>query len=173
MLGLEERRVVELLEFRAIEIDDYAEVRHLHSLAYRILTTGHHSDEQIAAFTQFVRAPDYTRQLLANDLQGAWLDHILVGTAGWNPASDCGTTARITDIFVHPMFVGAGIARTLVQDAEARARSAGFTDFSARASVNAVPFFATLGYAITSHGVRPLGGGIDVPVTFMRKAAGA
>jgi len=54
-----------------------------------------------------------------------------------------------------------------------RCRSAGFTNFSARASVNAVPFFATLGYAITSHGVRPLCGGIDVPVAFMRKAAGA
>ena len=171
MLGLEGFATAVEAELRAITIDDYAEVRHLHALAYRILTNSHHSATQIDAFENLVYSQDYTRLLIANDLWGIWMGRNLLATAGWSPAGDCGSTARITDLFVHPMFTNEGLGRLAIASAEKRAQAAGFVDFSARVGVNAVPFFQMLGYSITSHGVRPLGQGVDVPVTFMRKNA--
>ena len=171
MLGLEEFDKTTDSGFGAIEIDQFSEVRHLHALAFRILTNGHHSTAQIHAFERMVYSQAYTHLLVGNDLWGVWLGRNLLATAGWSPAGDSGTTARITDVFVHPMFRGEGLGGLVVASAEQRAHAAGFVDFSARVGVNAVPFFEILGYSITSHGARPLGQGIDVPITFMRKSA--
>ena len=82
MLGSQEFNNVSQTWFRAIGIDDYAEVRHLHSISYRILTNSHHSPIQIAAFEHLVYSQDYARLMLSNDLWGIWIDRTLAATAG-------------------------------------------------------------------------------------------
>jgi GNAT superfamily N-acetyltransferase len=154
---------------RPVGVDDWANVRYVHSSAFRLLSASFCTPNEIDAFTAFVRSEAYAERLMWENLHAAWLDDELVGTAGWIPADDSGTQARITSVFVRPLFTGAGIGRRLVRDAEARALAAGFERFSTRATLNSVAFFEKLGYDVTSYGVHAVAGHQTLPVTYMRK----
>ncbi len=152
-----------------IGLDDWAAVRYVHGAAFVRLASPYLEPNEIELFKIRIASPEYIEDLMREDLFGAWVDRELAGTAGWQPAGDSGTTARITSIFVNPIFTGLGIGARLLVDAETRATYAGFTNFAVRSTPNAVGFFAVLGYEISSHGVSHVATGHDVPVTFMRK----
>ncbi len=156
---------------RPVGIDDMSSVRYVHATAFRILAAEHHSDEQLAARVAEIMRPDYVREVLDSALYCAWVDGEIVGTAGWCPADDNGKTARIRKVYVRPLFTNCGIGGLLLRNAEERACRSGFVDFSVRANVNAIAFYKQAGYEITSHGVMPTYGNIDLPVAFMRKKA--
>lgn len=156
---------------RPASLDDMSSVRYVQATAFRILAAEQHSEEQIAAHIDVIEQPGYTQEILNSSVYCAWVDREIVGTAGWCPADDNGTTARIRQVYVRPLFCCCGIGASLLENAEARAYRAGFTDFSVRANVNAVSFYERAGYEITSHGVMPANSHIDLPVAFMRKKA--
>ncbi|MBI1385217.1 MAG: GNAT family N-acetyltransferase [Rhizobiales bacterium] len=162
-------RVLELATTRAITEDDIAEVHNLHITAFTKLGGALHDAEHTEAFAAHVNTPAYTDQLMQADVWGVWLDKSLLATGGWTPGDDQGKSARIAFVFVNPVFSRLGIGRTAVEGAERRAAAAGFHSYSVRATLNTVPIFERLGYAVTSRGVTPLLGGIDMPVVFMRK----
>ncbi|MFM9942419.1 MAG: GNAT family N-acetyltransferase [Hyphomicrobiaceae bacterium] len=153
-----------------IGIDDWSAVRYVHRIAFERLVSPYLDPNEIELFQARISGPEYTEDLMRENLTGAWLDTELAGTAGWQPADDHGTTARITSVFVLPVFTGLGIGAQLLADAEARAEMAGFTSFSVRATPNAVGFFGALGYDISSHGISHVLANQDVPITFMRKS---
>jgi GNAT superfamily N-acetyltransferase len=154
---------------RPVGVDDWANIRYVHSTAFRLLSASFCTPNEIDAFTAFVRSETYAERLMWESMHAAWLDGELVGTAGWTPADDSGTQARITSVFVRPLFTRVGIGRRLVRDAEARALAAGFERFSTRATLNSVGFFEKLGYDVTSYGVHVVMGEQTMPVTYMRK----
>ena len=154
-----------------IGIDDWANVRYVHSLAFERLASPYLDPNDIEIFRARLAIPDYTDELMQENLFGAWVENELAGTAGWRPADDNGVTARITSVFVLPVFAGLGIGSQLLADAEARAEQAGFKSFAVRATPNAVGFFETFGYEISSHGIRSVSPNQDLPITFMRKRA--
>ncbi len=154
---------------RPVGVDDWANVRYVHSTAFRVLSAAFCTPNEIDAFTAFVRSETYAERLMWENLHGAWLDDELVGTAGWIPADDSGTQARITSAFVPPLFTRMGVGRRLVRDAEARALAAGFARFGTRATLNSVGFFEKLGYDVTSYGVHAVMAHQTIPVTYMRK----
>ena len=158
---------------RPVGVDDWASIRYVHSTAFRLLSASFCTPNEIDAFTGFVRSQTYTDRLMWENLHTGWLGDELVGTAGWAPADDSGAQARITSVFVRPLFTRMGIGRRLVRDAEARARAAGFERFSARVTLNSVGFFEKLGYDVTSYGVHVVMGDQTMPVTYMRKRTGA
>jgi GNAT superfamily N-acetyltransferase len=154
---------------RPVGVDDWANVRYVHSTAFRLLAASFCTRGEIDAFTALVRSESYAERLMWENLHGAWLDDELIGTAGWIPADDSGTQARITSAFVPPLFTRMGVGRRLVRDAEARALAAGFERFSTRATLNSVGFFERLGYDVTSYGVHAITAHQTMPVTYMRK----
>lgn len=153
----------------AIGVDDWAAVRYVHGAAFERLASPYLEPNEIELFKARVASPEYVEDLMRENLSGAWVESELAGTAGWQPASDDGRTARITSIFVNPIFTGLGIGARLLLDAETRATQAGFTSFAVRSTPNAIGFFAVLGYEISSRGVSHVATGHDVPVAFMRK----
>ena len=154
---------------RPVGVDDWANIRYVHSTAFRLMSASFCTPNEIDAFTAFVRSETYAERLMWESMHAAWLDGELVGTAGWSPADDSGTQARITSVFVRPLFTRVGIGLRLVRDAEARASAAGFERFSTRATLNSVGFFEKLGYDVTSYGVHVVMGEQTMPVTYMRK----
>lgn len=154
---------------RLVDMDDLSSVRYVQGSAFQVLSGEHHTPEESAAFADMIRRPDYGREVLANNVVGAWIDGEMVGTAGWCPGDNRCKTARIRHLFVGPMFAGTGIGSHLLVDAENRAHRAGFQFFSVRAAVSAVPFYEKLGYFVSSHGVLPTPSGVGMPVVFMRK----
>lgn len=163
---------VERIEVRPVGIDEWSHVRHVHLSSFARLTGNFVEQDAIAAFRQLVATTDYTAELQREELQAAWIDGQLVGTCGWLPAYDNGISARITSLFVLPVFARSGVGRRLLDVIEACARAGGYQVFTTRATGNAVPFFEAMGYAASSQGVSAIAGNITVPVTFMRKRDG-
>lgn len=154
---------------RVASVDCWSDVRHLHALCIRRMAETSIEPSDADAFFNLIQSPDYTDVLMTHDLQTAWYDDHLVGTAGWVPSDDAGTSARITAVFVSPQFARLGVGRRLVALAEARARAAGFRTFATRAFQPSVAFFEALGYQRSSQGVHALGTDNGIPITFMRR----
>ena len=154
---------------RPIGIDEWSEVRHVHAAALVRLTGAEPGTREHGACHAFVYDPDYTDDLMDEDLWGIWLDGRLAGTAGWRPADDRGSAARITSVYVDPLFARLGLGRRLVEDAQRRAFAAGFRVFNTRATALSAAFFERLGYEISSYGVHALSGDLGFPVVFMRR----
>jgi GNAT superfamily N-acetyltransferase len=158
------------IAIRPIGIDDHANVRYLHTKSMIAQSLDALSDAEVAGFVAFVNSPAYSDCLLAEDVYGAFIDGQLIGTASWQANGDDGRTARISSVFVDPLFARLGIGRRLLAEVEARAIRSGFGQFGISATINAVPFFEKLGYREASRGVKPLGPGCSLPVAFLRKS---
>jgi putative acetyltransferase len=155
---------------RRIGIDEHADVRYLHIRSMMEQTFGALSDAEVAAFVAFANSPDYSDYILAENMYGAFVDGQLVGTAAWQFNGDDGRVARISSVFVHPVFSRLGIGRRVLAEVETRAFRSGFAQLGTSATLNAVPFFQRLGYSEASRGVRMLAPDCSVPVAFMRKS---
>ena len=158
------------IAIRRIGIDDYADIRYLHIKAMTTHSIDALSESEIAAFVAFVRSPAYTDSLIAEDLFGAFVEGQLVGTASWHVSGDDGRTARISSVFVDPMFGRLGIGRQLLGEVESRAMQSGFHQLGISATINAVPFFEKQDYREASRGVKMLGPDCSLPVAFLRKS---
>ena len=152
-----------------------SELRHLHALSARRLAAGMLSESEIIAFANHIYSEAYSARIAeivrVRRLLAARLDGALVGTAGWTPANDAGSVARLIGVFVSPLYARLGIGRRLVEAVEAEAHQAGFAVYTIRAPLGAAEFFARLGYDVASHGVWPLDREAALPVAFMRKVA--
>lgn len=158
------------IAIRRIGIDDHSNVRYLHIKSMTAQSIDALSEAEIAAFVAFVSSPTYSDCLVAEDVFGAFVDGQLVGTAAWYVNGDDGRTARISSVFVDPMFSRVGIGRLLLAEVEARATQSGFSQLGIAATINAVPFFEKLGYREASRGVKALGTDCSLPVAFLRKS---
>ena len=145
------------LFLRPITTEDLDAVRDLHIRSWEVLAA-------------IMRDPAYRDELLANNLVLAeTADGALLATAGWRARDDHPGTARIRKVFVVPETSGHGLGRRLVLDAEARAAQAGHRSYFVRAQINAVGFYARLGYRELEPGEIPFPGGAAIPVMFMEK----
>ena len=157
------------ITIRRIGVDDHSNVRYLHIKAMTAQSIDALSEAEIVAFVAFVNSPAYSDCLMAEDVFGAFVDGQLVGTASWHVNGDDGRTARISSVFVDPLFGRLGIGGRLLAEVEARAMQSGFSQLGISATINAVPFFEKLGYREASRGVKTLGPDCSLPVAFLRK----
>ncbi len=155
---------------RPIGLDDLADVRYLHSSAFRICGAAYHSETEIKAYLARINSTEYLHECVNCSLYGLWHEHMLIGTSGWCPSNDNRNTARLRKIYIHNFYVGLGLGRMMVADAEQRAHDAGFEEFSIRARSHSTNFFKNIGYRISSHGAILTPEGPDIPVTYMRKS---
>jgi putative acetyltransferase len=158
------------IAIRRVGIDEHSNVRYLHIRSMTTQSLDALSESEIAAFKAFVGSPAYSDCLLAEEVYGAFVDGQLVGTAAWHLNGDDGRTARISSVFVDPLFGRLGIGRRLLAEVEARAFQSGFAQLGISATINAVPFFEKLGYREASRGVKTLGADCALPVAFLRKS---
>lgn len=163
-------RLHHCVKLRPANVDDIASIRYVHETAFQCYSAEYHTPQETAAFLDMLRDVSYGLSILRSNVFVAMIGEEIVGTAGWLAADDRGAAARLKQVFVRPLFGGAGIGRLLVNDAEKRAARAGFFDFSVRVSVASIAFYKKLGYRVSSHGVFTMPNGVELPVTYMRKA---
>ena len=158
------------LSMRRAGLDDYSTIRHVHASAIRALADGLLSEAEIANAVRIVYSPDYVSDLIRKSQHVAVLNGDIVGTCAWSPGDDRGVAARLSLLFVAPLFQGIGIGRRLVGALEQDARDNGFDRFAATVPVSVVPLFEAIGYATASHGVaRDVIPGATLQVAFLRK----
>jgi GNAT superfamily N-acetyltransferase len=157
------------LDVRRLGLDDHSNVRHLHGRSMRSQSGDALSDAEIAAFLAYVGSAAYSDNLLAEEVYGGFIDGQLIGTASWHVNGDDGETARITSVFVHPLFARLGFGGRLLCEVEGRAMRSGFDQLGTSTTINAIPFFERHGYQEASRGVKAFGPDCWLPVAFLRK----
>lgn len=162
--GIAENTVI-----RAAGLDDWSAIRQLHAAILKRASGVLFDEAGTLAFESHLATADYTDELARQNLAVALVDGHIVGTCGWVASDDHGHAARITALYVDPLFTRLGIGRRLVWDAEARARGAGFQTITTRATEMTVEYFAALGYEVSSQGVVTPVPNLAIPVLFMRK----
>jgi N-acetylglutamate synthase-like GNAT family acetyltransferase len=102
-------------------------------------------------------------------------DRQFVGCGGWtfqHPGS--GDTeprlAHIRHFATHPDWVGRGIGRSIYNTCSANAQSAGVTTFECYSSLNAVKFYAALGFKSVRPIEIPIAEGINLSAILMRRS---
>jgi GNAT superfamily N-acetyltransferase len=161
--------IAERVVLRPVRIDDWSDVRALHAMALSRFPGIDPQSPEAVRLREFVYSPEYVEDRRAEALTGGWIESQLVGTCGWKPADNNGASARISSLYVNPMFIRLGIGQLLVTDAERRAQQAGFRSFTSRVLPAAAGFFERLGYQVSSHGVLNLVPGLDIAIAFVRK----
>jgi len=153
-----------------IGIDCLADVRHMHSLAFRTYLGSELVEDDLDALVDFVQTPGYTDIILRSECIGAWIDGRLCATASWQPVNGADAIAKLTGICVNPLFGNLGIARQLAIHIESRARRAGFSAIAVQSPLSMVHFFQRLGYSGSSRGIWALPCGVEIDVLDMRKS---
>lgn len=173
--GTEKPDFGSMVRLAGVTVDDLSRLRHLHAQAIRSLAGSALTDEEVLTIVRHIQDPDYGLAYLQHGQLGAWLDSELVGTVSWCRSNDDPTVARITSVYVSPLFAQCGIGERLLLTAEGEALKSGCQAFSVRTPLNAQGFFAAMGYTTTSHGTRTISSDSKATfnVAFMRKSIAA
>ena len=168
---------------------DIPALRDLIALSGRALSAGYYSPAQADAIVAHVFGVD--TQLIDDGTYFAIEDAgRLVACGGWSrrrtlfggdqtksgpdPLLDPATeAARIRAFFVHPAAARRGHGRTLMAACTQAAQAAGFRALELVATLPGEPLYLASGFSIEARFQLHLPGGIDVPVSRMRKAIGA
>ena len=148
----------DVIAIRRIGMDDHSSVRHLHAKAMTSQSADALSDAEVAAFVAFVRSVAYSDMLMTEDVHGAFVDGQLIGTAAWHVNGDDGQVARISSVFVHPLFARRGLGLL------GGAMAAGLSQGAASACVPAALESATIQAASLFAVGQAATGAISVPV---------
>lgn len=158
------------LLIRRVGLDDFSTVRHIHTSAVRALAERLLDPKDVTLATQAIYSPAYISELVAKSVFVAALNGDLVATCAWSPSDDRGIAARISALFVAPLFQGIGIARQLITHVEQDANHNGFERFTATVPVSITPLFEALGYVTASFGTsRDVVPETALQVAFLRK----
>ena len=151
------------LQLRRASADDRETLLSMQALSMRILATPFYGDRAVEAFVAMGTMDDAL--LEEGRYYLAEIDGQLVGSGGWStqmpgyaaileakPANDSDIKARVRSVYVHPLFVRQGIARTLMEHIEEDIVKAGFDTGYLGATLSGLPLYRRLGW----HGSLPL-----------------
>ncbi len=126
--------------------EDYSDVRELHKSAISSVGWRFYSLAEVAAKLEAIDQPEYTADLLKENVQLAKFGHVLIGSSSWRPSNEHMQTATITHLYVNPLFSNGGVATALIEESEQLAYKSGFRWISALSDFNSRSFFSRLGY---------------------------
>lgn len=158
------------LALRRAGIDDYSTIRHIQASAIRSLADKLLDIGDIANATRAIYTPGYIADLFKKTVYVAVLNGDIVGTCAWGPSDDRGSAARISALYVGPLFQSNGIGSRLVDEIMRDATHNGFDRFMVTVPVSVIPLFSGLKFAIASYGTsREVIPDTLMQVAFLRK----
>lgn len=157
------------LAFEPLDLNRLPDIRALQIRAFRVAAARGYDDAEPKAFEGYIANATTADRLKAHDAELAVVGGQVVGTAGWAQASDDGGLARLTDLFVDPLFMKLGVGAALALRAEQRAQLAGYDRIAVRAPLLMAAYFERRNYAVTSYGSISLRPGLELSVAFLKK----
>lgn len=156
------------LLIRTATRDDLSVVDLLLSRSYpRLLAADYPPSVMVTAVPLIARArPELValgRYYLVEDTGGR-----LLGAGGWSLS---GKVAEVRHLATDPDALRRGVARAILWRVFARAAAAGVTGFECLSTRTAVPFYASVGFAVVGPVTVPLRAGIVFPAVRMVRAA--
>lgn len=125
-----------------------------------------YTDEQLAAWAPDDDALTDFESAVESDHFTVLLAEIRDETVGYGVLN--GPEERIDAVYVHPAYARGGIASSLVRQLEMRARMQRIEELSIVASLNARPFYESLGYRNVGTKVRAIDG-VDIEFAVMHR----
>jgi putative acetyltransferase len=129
-----------------------------------------YTDEQLAAWAPDDDALSDFESAVESDQFTVLLAEVRDEIAGYGVLN--GPEARIDAVYVRPEYARRGIASSLVGQLEMRARMQGIEELSIVASLNARPFYESLGYRSVGTKTRRIDG-VDIEFAVMRRRLAA
>ena len=170
------RRTLDLtgFELRAAVPADEAAVTQLLEVSYGQLMPAAYERARLDAFLPLIVKAQ--PELLASDTYYLVVtsEDEVIGAGGWTkerPGTgdiDAGT-GHIRHVATHPKWTGRGVGRMIIDHCAAVARSAGIERFACCSSLNAVDFYAHLGFKEVRPVDIPMGGGLIMPSLLMER----
>jgi predicted N-acetyltransferase YhbS len=158
------------ISIRPMIAGDIPAIQQLHHRAFSRLAAVAYSPDQLVALLVSIASDSFVEALAENSMLVAVAgDARLIATAGWCAVAGEPEVGRIRKVAVDPDLAGKGVGRAMVGASEAAILASGRCAYFVRANLNAVPFYARLGYAAVGDGAMSLGAGVSIPVRFMRK----
>jgi len=154
------------VQFRLAETADAADVLAVKRAAIRELASRHYSDAQIDAWAPDDDALPAFETAIESERFTVLLAVVDGKTAGYGVLN--GPEGRIDAAYVHPEYVRAGIASSLVKQLEMRAQMRDITELKIVASLNAASFYESLGYWQVGEKTRTIDG-VDIEFAVMHK----
>lgn len=154
------------LRFRQATPADAETILAIKRAAIESIDSGEYTEEQLAAWRPDEDALEDFERAIESDLFT-----ILLAEKDDEPAAYGGLNTneeRIDAIYVHPEYMGEGIAHSLVRQFEIRSKMVGLEELKIMSSLNAKGFYETLGYWPFGRKVRSINGH-DIEFAVMRK----
>ncbi len=130
---------------RPSTIQDTTAISEMARACYGTLLSSHYAAETIkVALPHMAHVPEGLAK--CGTYFVAVEDEVIVGACGW---TDGPQGAEVRKLAVHPDHLRKGIARRLLGHVHSSANAAGHERIRTSASLNAVPFYAALGYTQT------------------------
>jgi GNAT superfamily N-acetyltransferase len=149
---------------RAATHDDLNELAVLHRASIMALCTEHYSQEQLREWTSGLRAERYAPLLESHVVILDERAGKLCGLGVFDPRA-----GLINATYVAPVVVRQGVGRALIEAMEQIASERGVHEVHLNATLNAVPFYESLGYANDGPAINRLPSGAELPCLRMRK----
>ena len=155
---------------RPAEVADTEAILSLHQASIRQLAGGAYSPTQIDSWA---RKPDGTRPYEVSIRDDS--RHVVVGErdgdlAGWGRLDE--NDGEVSAMYVHPDFAREGVGSAILDHLEGVAREGGIERLHLWASLNAVPFYESAGYAALGETLHETSGGVVIECVEMEKELG-
>jgi GNAT superfamily N-acetyltransferase len=144
--------------------DDARAIASVHRASIMELCVGTYSDPELATWTAGVGPTIYKAPIEAGNAVVAVDNDRIVAFGIFDPSE-----ALIGALYVAPDAVRRGIGRSVMAAIEARLASAGVSEARLNATLNALPFYGTLGYVARGQTTNRLPSGIELPCMAMSK----
>jgi GNAT superfamily N-acetyltransferase len=141
-----------LLAFRSFELSRVSDIRAMQIGSFRVASSHLYDDSESLAYERYIASGELVGRLHGHDVEMALVAGQVVGTVGWTRVGDGVVTARLTDLFVDPLFMRLGIGSQLVRRAEERVRRGGFAILTTCGSPAMTLFFRRLGFRVSARG---------------------
>ena len=150
--------------FRAATLTDREAICRVHTRAIREMAASAYAPPQIEAWAGFLTPESYTQVIKAGRVFVAEYSGRIVGFGQFNAE-----TGEVEATYVLPDVRGRGVGRTLLSEAESRARAGGLTSIHVSASLNAVPFYEATGFMREKQAYHQLPSGVSLECVVMCK----
>lgn len=152
---------------RAATSADVDSIREVHQRSIGEVCSSVYSADEVAAWLDALRPERYPEMLVERDVFVAVDGVTLVGFG----MLDLGA-AIVNAVYVVPSLLRRGIGSRLVGSLEEVARAAGLGSLDLHSTLNAVPFYESLGYVSRGPARNELPSGVLLPCVAMHKSLG-
>ena len=144
--------------------EDAKGIWRVHTSAIRGIANSHYSPEEVEAWASPRKPEHYAEAIRNKEFYVAEEEGAVIGFGTLNPEEN-----EIEAVYVSPEVVRRGVGSAILVRLEERARALGLKSLKMEASLNAVPFYRSVGYESQRSMKHRLSSGVEIGCVLMTK----